>query len=112
MSLLGPLGLRSPEVVAVVGAGGKTTLVYRLAAEARALGRRVLVTTTTHMGTLPEATTGPVFVVADSYADLAELERVRQERPESTQTAAARFNEISRAPIRQELYETLVPDSQ
>jgi molybdenum cofactor cytidylyltransferase len=52
-------------VVAVVGAGGKTTLVYRLAAEARALGRRVLVTTTTHMGTLPEATTGPVLVEAE-----------------------------------------------
>jgi len=65
LSLLGPLGLRCPEVVAVVGAGGKTTLVYRLASEARSLGRRVLVTTTTHMGTLPEATTGPVFVEAE-----------------------------------------------
>ena len=64
MSLLGPLGLR-PGVVAVAGAGGKTTLVYRLAAEARARGWRVLVTTTTHMGTLSEETTGPVFVEAD-----------------------------------------------
>jgi probable selenium-dependent hydroxylase accessory protein YqeC len=53
-------------VVAVVGAGGKTTLVYRLAAEARAAGLRVLVTTTTHMGTLDEATTGPVLVEAGS----------------------------------------------
>jgi probable selenium-dependent hydroxylase accessory protein YqeC len=49
----------------VAGAGGKTTLVYRLAAECRAAGWRVLVTTTTHMGTLPEAVTGPVFVEAD-----------------------------------------------
>jgi probable selenium-dependent hydroxylase accessory protein YqeC len=71
VSLLGPLGLRRPEVVAVVGAGGKTTLVYRLAAEARALGWRVLVTTTTHMGTLPEATTGPVFVEAEGEVDEA-----------------------------------------
>lgn len=69
MSLLGLLGLRRPEVVAVVGAGGKTTLVYRLAAEARSLGWRVLVTTTTHMGTLPEATTGPVFVEAEGDVD-------------------------------------------
>lgn len=56
-----------------MGAGGKTTLVYRLAAEARPLGWRVLVTTTTHMGTLAEATTGPVLVEAESAieADLA-----------------------------------------
>jgi probable selenium-dependent hydroxylase accessory protein YqeC len=57
----------------VVGAGGKTTLVYALAAEARSNGWRVLVTTTTHMGTLAEATTGPVLVEAESAieADLA-----------------------------------------
>ena len=53
-------------MVAVVGAGGKTTLVYALAAEARASGLRVLVTTTTHMGTLGEATTGPVLVESES----------------------------------------------
>jgi probable selenium-dependent hydroxylase accessory protein YqeC len=52
-------------VVALVGAGGKTTLAYGLAREARLRGWRVLVTTTTHMGTLPEATTGPVFVEAE-----------------------------------------------
>jgi probable selenium-dependent hydroxylase accessory protein YqeC len=63
--LLAPLRIGPGDVVAVAGAGGKTTLVYRLAAEARAKGLRVLVTTTTHMGTLPEATTGPVFVEAD-----------------------------------------------
>ena len=50
------------DVVSVVGAGGKTTLVYRLAAEARSEGWRVLVTTTTHMGTMAEATTGRVLV--------------------------------------------------
>ena len=63
--LLGPLGVGRGDVVAVVGAGGKTALVYRLAAEAQGAGLRVLVTTTTHMGTLPEATTGRVFVEAD-----------------------------------------------
>jgi probable selenium-dependent hydroxylase accessory protein YqeC len=61
-SLLQVLALGRGDVVAVAGAGGKTTLVYRLADEARAAGWRVLVTTTTHMGTLPEATTGPVIL--------------------------------------------------
>lgn len=65
------LGIEARDVVAVAGAGGKTTLVYRLAEEARRCGLRVLVTTTTHMGTLPEATTGPVFVEADGDATAA-----------------------------------------
>lgn len=67
--MTGPLfrlfGLEGGGVVAVAGAGGKTTLVYALAAQARAAGLRVLVTTTTHMGTLPEEVTGPVFVEAE-----------------------------------------------
>jgi molybdenum cofactor cytidylyltransferase len=67
--LLVPLGIGRGDVVAVVGAGGKTTLVYALAAEARDLGWRVLVTTTTHMGTLPEATTGPLIVESDGVSD-------------------------------------------
>jgi probable selenium-dependent hydroxylase accessory protein YqeC len=66
ISLLSALGIGRGDVVSVVGAGGKTTLVYRLAAEARAAGMTVLVTTTTHMGTLAEATTGPVLVEADA----------------------------------------------
>ena len=36
-------------VVAVVGAGGKTSVMFRLAEEARAAGRRVLVATTTRI---------------------------------------------------------------
>lgn len=63
--LLSALGVGKGDVVSLAGAGGKTTLAYRLAAEARDAGLRVLVTTTTHMGTLPEATTGPVFIEAD-----------------------------------------------
>ena len=63
--LIASLGVGRGDVVAVAGAGGKTTLVYRLAAEAREAGLAVLVTTTTHMGTLPEAMTGPVFVEAE-----------------------------------------------
>ena len=61
-ALLHALGLGRGDVVAVVGAGGKTTLVYRLAREAREAGLRVLVTSTTHMGTLPDEITGPVLL--------------------------------------------------
>jgi probable selenium-dependent hydroxylase accessory protein YqeC len=60
--LVHALGLGGGDVVAVAGAGGKTTLVYRLAREARDAGLRVLVTSTTHMGTLPEDVTGPVLL--------------------------------------------------
>jgi len=37
------------DIVSVVGAGGKTSLIFRLAAEARQRGFKTLVTTTTHM---------------------------------------------------------------
>ena len=63
--LLQVLGLGTGDVVAVAGAGGKTTLVYRLAREARDAGLRVLVTATTHMGTLGEEITGPVLLEED-----------------------------------------------
>jgi len=36
-------------VIAVVGSGGKTTRIHRLTEEYRKIGKRVLVTTTTHM---------------------------------------------------------------
>jgi len=43
------LGLRRGDVVSIVGAGGKTSLLLRLAAEARSMGLKVLVTTSTRM---------------------------------------------------------------
>jgi probable selenium-dependent hydroxylase accessory protein YqeC len=58
-------------VVAFAGAGGKTTLLFRLAGEAHAAGRRVLVTTTTHMG----VPAGEGAVVHDEHAAAAALER-------------------------------------
>jgi probable selenium-dependent hydroxylase accessory protein YqeC len=60
--ILRAFGIVRGDVVSAVGAGGKTTLVYRIAAEALASGLRVLVTTTTHMGTLDEEVTGPVLI--------------------------------------------------
>lgn len=60
------LGAGAGDVVAVAGAGGKTTLIYKLAAEARASGLRVLVTTTTHMGRLHDAAIGPLLIEAET----------------------------------------------
>lgn len=37
------------KVIAVVGGGGKTSLIYRLNEELQALGKRVIISTTTHM---------------------------------------------------------------
>jgi probable selenium-dependent hydroxylase accessory protein YqeC len=65
MGLLASLQVGRGDLVAVAGAGGKTSLVYALAREARAAGLRVVVTTTTHMGTLPEEMTGPVFLESE-----------------------------------------------
>lgn len=36
-------------VIAVVGGGGKTSLIYRLADELLDRGKKVIITTTTHM---------------------------------------------------------------
>lgn len=66
--LLTALGLGGGGLVAVVGAGGKTTLVYRLAAEAHRVGLRVIVTSTTHMGSLPPSVTGPLVLAAEPGA--------------------------------------------
>jgi probable selenium-dependent hydroxylase accessory protein YqeC len=77
--ILRALGIVRGDVVAVAGAGGKTTLVFRLAAEARASGLRVLVTTTTHMGTLDEKVTGPVLVEAEGDTSAALEEALARE---------------------------------
>lgn len=51
-SLLAALGFSDcpPRIISLVGGGGKTTTMYQLADELTELGRRVLVTTTTHIG--------------------------------------------------------------
>ncbi len=41
------LGIEKNDVVSIAGAGGKTSLMFRLAEEAKGLGFKVLVTTST-----------------------------------------------------------------
>lgn len=60
-SLANALGLGPSELVAFVGAGGKTTASLLLAEDLVAAGRRVVVTTTTAMFLAQLAAAGPVF---------------------------------------------------
>jgi len=53
-SFIKAFGLGKGGVVCIVGAGGKTSLLFQLAAEAKSLGLRTLVSTTTKM-LIPEA---------------------------------------------------------
>ena len=41
-------------VLSVVGGGGKTSLIFRIMEELTAVGKKVLITTTTHMAYEPE----------------------------------------------------------
>lgn len=43
------LDLSEKQMIAVVGGGGKTSFLFRLAEECRMLGKKVVLTTTTHM---------------------------------------------------------------
>ena len=49
MRLADALGMKSDDVVALVGGGGKTTAMFRLATEAVARGGTAITTTTTHI---------------------------------------------------------------
>lgn len=60
MALLDKLELRTARVISIIGSGGKTTLLYGLAREFARLGKRVAVTTTTHIFRPSEADL-PVF---------------------------------------------------
>lgn len=60
------LPLRSGMIVALVGAGGKTTTMFRLAAELAARGERVITTTTTHIGT-PHASQTDMLMLTAEY---------------------------------------------
>ncbi|WP_319201985.1 selenium cofactor biosynthesis protein YqeC [uncultured Ilyobacter sp.] len=49
MVLVNMFGLREGDVLSIIGAGGKTTFLFRLADELREMGKKVLVTTTTRV---------------------------------------------------------------
>ncbi|MCL6636117.1 MAG: putative selenium-dependent hydroxylase accessory protein YqeC [Peptococcaceae bacterium] len=73
------LGATGGEVIALVGGGGKTAALRRLAGEFAAPGRRVLVTTTTMMYLAQMEALGPV-ILSGGVDSLAELVRHAFER--------------------------------
>src|SRR5690348_6226319 len=67
------LPLKPGMIVALVGAGGKTTAMYRLAAEQAALGAKVITTTTTHIFP-PEPGQTDTLILAAERAALLEAD--------------------------------------
>lgn len=68
------IDLNIPELISVVGAGGKTSTMFRLAQELRAFGKKVLVTTTTNIA-FSETSLADRLVI-DSSRDISSLSRV------------------------------------
>jgi len=73
MSLKAALGLESGQMLALIGAGGKTTTLFRLAKELRDDGGKILVTTTTKIFKSTKLYVDRLFLVedVDSFRDEA-----------------------------------------
>src|SRR4051812_6537628 len=76
MQLKDAIGLSRGESVSLIGAGGKTTTMFRLAQEMREEGERVLVTTTTKIFKPTKPHVDRLFLVEDVYALLQEAARL------------------------------------
>jgi len=75
LTLAEALGVVPGDVVAFVGAGGKTTAMFHLAADLAARGSRVLVTTTTHIFP-PDPARFPKLVLAETALELLSKARL------------------------------------
>lgn len=73
INLAGDLGIKEKEIIALYGAGGKTTLLNRLGRELAGTGKKVLLTTTTKIFS-PAAGT-PTVLESDFKAAVAALRK-------------------------------------
>ncbi len=74
MQLIQAFRLREKEIIALVGAGGKTSALFRLADELGAQGKRVALTTTTQLAATQAAHAGArVLQYASTFAFLARV---------------------------------------
>jgi probable selenium-dependent hydroxylase accessory protein YqeC len=71
------------DVVSIVGSGGKTTLMYKLAWEAVRLGMKVISTTTTHIFVPTPDQTGK-FIILDNLSSILDLSDLAQDRLRSS----------------------------
>lgn len=67
------LGLNAPALIAIVGGGGKTTLMYSLAKELRSAGKSVAAATTTRI-MAPSPDTGAQMLFAKDMATLGKAD--------------------------------------
>jgi probable selenium-dependent hydroxylase accessory protein YqeC len=84
------LELRPSEVISIVGGGGKTSLMYRLARELPLAGKKVISTTTTRI-LEPRAEESPCLVVEENEERL--LSRLRVELGRHGHVTAARLKQ-------------------
>jgi len=68
------IDLNIPELISVVGAGGKTSTMFRLAKELKAFGKKVLVTTTTNIAF--SETSQADHLILDGLKDIFSLSKV------------------------------------
>jgi probable selenium-dependent hydroxylase accessory protein YqeC len=79
MTLAESLGVLAGEMVSFIGAGGKTTALFRLAKELREKGGKILVTTTTKIFKPAKPHVERLFLVQDMNAFITESKKI--ERP-------------------------------
>ena len=78
MTLKEALGLKRGEMLALIGAGGKTTTLFHLAHELWEEGGKVLVTTTTKMFKPAKPHVHKLFLAQDPEALVSELTRIKE----------------------------------
>ena len=88
--LVDTLALRGHEIISLVGAGGKTTLMFALARELRERGRTVITTTTTKISE-PLAEEAPCLVIEADEAPAIALIKDGLSRDGHCTFAARRF---------------------
>lgn len=79
-TLAGALGLKTAELVALVGGGGKSSALAMLVRESVAEGHPVVATTTTAMFLSELATAGPVVLERDPEAAIGRIAKALEER--------------------------------
>jgi molybdenum cofactor cytidylyltransferase len=76
MTLAESLGIQPREMVSLIGAGGKTTTLFRLAKELREKGGRILVTTTTKIIKPAKPHVERLFLTHDVNAFITESKKI------------------------------------
>jgi molybdenum cofactor cytidylyltransferase len=76
VTLADSLGVRSRDMVSLIGAGGKTTALFRLARELRESGGKILITTTTKIFKPNKPHVERLFLVQDVNAFIAESRNI------------------------------------